>query len=159
MSTLRAWSANETPDAVVGNENGPPGLVRNGRCRMHTLLQRGAVLLSLLGLVAFAALARQVQDAQAGGGTLIGGGPGGSEWFYENSGGTDNGLPVGGECDGSPGLTIDDADLGPQGDAYDNGLMVWVDGAVYAPGSLSADGPTLTAAPVSMSGLDVATEY
>ena len=33
MSTLRAWSANETPAAVVGNENGPPGLVRNGRCR------------------------------------------------------------------------------------------------------------------------------
>jgi hypothetical protein len=91
---------------------------------------------------------------------LIGGGPGGSRWFVSERGGTSNGLPVGGTCRFSPGLAITDASLGSQGDAFDEGLTLWVDSHGFvAPLSSTQTGQTFTAGPVSMSGLDVTMQY
>ncbi len=91
---------------------------------------------------------------------LTGGGPGGSRWFVTERGGTDNGLPVGGFCRFSPGLAITDAGLGGQGDAFDEGLTLWVDSHGFvAPLDSTLSGQTFTAGPVSMSGLDVTMQY
>jgi Tol biopolymer transport system component len=92
--------------------------------------------------------------------TLTGGGPGGSSWFINNLGGTDNGLPTGGFCASTPGLTVFDASLGNQGDAFDNGLTLWVNDTVFvAPPIVDLAGQTYTAGPVAMAGLNVTMQY
>jgi hypothetical protein len=91
---------------------------------------------------------------------LAGGGPGGSTWQVRNNGGTSNGLPTGGICNDSPGLTVEDASLGPLRDAYDHGLILFVNNAIFAPpATVDLTGQTLTAGPVPMSGLNVTMQY
>lgn len=89
---------------------------------------------------------------------LVGGGT--SVWQVENDGGTDNGLPAGGSCEGEPGLTVTDANIPAGGDAYDNAAMLWLNDSVFvAPDPVDLTGQTLTAGPVAMSGLDVTMQY
>jgi hypothetical protein len=87
-----------------------------------------------------------------------------TSWIVDNIGGTSNGLPTGGTCDGSPGLMVLDASVGAKSNAFDNGLQVWVNDAIFvAPASVDlVDLPqnqTLTAGPVVMSGLNVTVQY
>ncbi|MEX1254630.1 MAG: Ig-like domain-containing protein [Dehalococcoidia bacterium] len=130
------------------------------------------IVKGLAVLAAFAALAviggTMAPRALAGGETLTGGGPGGSEWDVDNEGGTDNGLPTGGQCDSEfGGMTVDDATLDPgdtttigaQSDAYDNGLILWLDNAIYDPPGTTVTGSTFEGDPSSMSGLDVTMQY
>ncbi len=120
---------------------------------MHRIVLSGAAV-AVVGLAAAIA----VSVVFAGGGTLTGGGS--SNWDITNTGGTDNGLPAGGSCESDPGFTVEDADIPAGSDAYDNGQMIWVDGSVFAaPGPVSPSGQTITAGPVSLSGLDVTMEY
>lgn len=96
-----------------------------------------------------------------------GGGPGSSVWTVDDTGGTSNGLPSGGSCDGSSGMTVVDAMLDPeyatgigaQLDAYDNGQTVFIDGVQFAPSQLRVGSRTVLGGPESMSGLDVRVEY
>lgn len=82
-------------------------------------------------------------------------------WSITNTGGTDTGAAFTGSCSYQPGLTIQDAtSAGDDSDAFDNAYQVWVDGAVFvAPGTVDLTGTTLTAGPVSMSGLNVTVQY
>ncbi|MCH8919378.1 MAG: hypothetical protein IIA23_01570, partial [Chloroflexi bacterium] len=125
---------------------------------MKKLLGVAALLVAAAVLVPVALAA----PVNLGSETLFGGGPGGSEWDVQNEGGTSNGLPAGGDDDDSPGLNIHDAQFtGGQSDAFDHGLMVFVDDVIFvAPGG-DADltGETLTAGPVTLSDLDVSMEY
>jgi hypothetical protein len=93
-----------------------------------------------------------------------GGGPGstppGSNWDFDND-------KAG--CDDSTGLTVQDATLDPdgetaigsQGDAYDGGLMVQVDGVDFVDSDDTVDvtGTTVSAGPETMSGTEVSVEY
>lgn len=87
----------------------------------------------------------------------------GSEWLFWNGAGTDNGLPVGGNCGSeNPGLGVVDAavDMGAQGDAFDEGLTVFVDNQQYvSPDTVDLTGTTLTSGPVSLSGLNTSVQY
>jgi hypothetical protein len=118
----------------------------------HTLRLIAVVAALAAGPVA-PALAAPVgfpQDLVAGGGT----------WQVRNNCGTDNGLPVGGTVDGSPGLCILDAALAADIDAFSRALEVWVDDTIFvAPALVDLTGQTLTAGPVTMSGLDVTVQY
>src|SRR5690242_13096001 len=64
--------------------------------------------------------------------TLTSGGSLHSTWDIVNNAGTDNGLPVGGECPSPevPGLGVEDAAYDPSGanmsDAFDDGLLFFV---------------------------------
>jgi hypothetical protein len=93
-----------------------------------------------------------------------GGGPGstppGSNWVFRND-------KVG--CDDLTALTVSDATLDPddetaigsQGDAYDGGLILQVDGVdfVDSDGTVDVTGTTVTADPATMSGLEVGVQY
>jgi Ca2+-binding RTX toxin-like protein len=87
---------------------------------------------------------------------------GDAEWFIDNEGGTSNGLPAGGDGEVGPGLTVEDAELisTNQSDAYDNGLVFFINNEVYAPNN-TADltGTTLTTSTVELSDLNVAAQY
>jgi hypothetical protein len=86
----------------------------------------------------------------------------GSEWFFWNNAGTDNGLPVGGFCDVSSGLGVEDANLPvfAQDDAFDQGLTVFVNNQQYvSPDTVDLTGTTLTSGPVSLSGLNTSVQY
>jgi hypothetical protein len=149
-------------------------LTRAGRSRLFET-QEVSSMRRKLALVALAAGAMSfvvygtVEGApQALPFNLPGGGPGGSGWFLINDGGTDNGLPTGGMCEGDPGLTVADATLdtsdttavGIQTDAYDNAAMLWLDDVVFiAPEPVDVTGQTMTAGPVAMSGLNVTMQY
>jgi hypothetical protein len=86
---------------------------------------------------------------------------GSTQWTITNTGGTDTGGAFTGGCDYTPGLTIEEAITpGGSGDAYDNAWQVWVDGSVFVPpATVDLTGTTLTAGPVSMSGLNVTVQY
>jgi cysteine-rich repeat protein len=82
-------------------------------------------------------------------------GPIGSTWFLNNNGGTSSGAPFTGSCTGA-GFTIQDASAVGGVDAFDNAYEVFVNGAVFiAPALVDVTGTTMTAGPVSMSGLNV----
>jgi hypothetical protein len=95
--------------------------------------------------------------------TISGGGPGGSVWTIDNTGGTSNGLPSGGSCNGSPGLTVVDGQLnGPplRGDIFDNGSIIFVNNSIFVPpAQVDLTGQTLTAGPVTQSGLGTTVQY
>src|SRR5258708_22989585 len=58
---------------------------------------------------------------------LLGGGTGGSTWFINDATTTTNGLPAGGTCSSGAngaGAGVNDASVGVQGDAYDDGSMI-----------------------------------
>jgi hypothetical protein len=83
-----------------------------------------------------------------------------ANWDVRNIGGTDNGLPTGGTCDASAGLTVLSANIPAGGDAYDRGLEVWVNDAIFTPPALvDVTDTTLTAGPVTMSGMNVTVQY
>jgi hypothetical protein len=87
---------------------------------------------------------------------------GGARWVIDNDNGTDNALPAGGECDGSPGFGVGDASLpdAEQGDAFDNGVTIWVNDSIFvAPEPLSFEPQSITAGPVLMSGLNASVQY
>lgn len=75
---------------------------------------------------------------------------------------TSTGSPfTGSSVAGGAGFSIDDAD-GPDGssDAYDNAYMIFVNGAVFDPGStVDLTGTTMTAGPVTMSGLNATVQF
>ncbi|MBI5674233.1 MAG: hypothetical protein HZC48_00195 [Nitrospirae bacterium] len=74
---------------------------------------------------------------------------------------TTTGAPYTGTCVAGTGFGIWDAN-GPagSGDAYDAAYLVFVDGAVFAPGStVDLTDTTITAGPVAMSGLNVTVQY
>lgn len=85
---------------------------------------------------------------------------GGVQWSVDNSGGTSSGQPGSGRCDSSPGLTVKDASLQGLIDAFDNGLSVWVNGAIFTPGrTVDVTGSTLTAGPQPVAGANVSVQY
>jgi hypothetical protein len=89
---------------------------------------------------------------------------GGTQWVVTNTGGTSNGLPTGGSCNNSPGLTVLDASIGAQAGAFNRGLEVWVNDAIFVPPATvdrttSGTNIALTAGPVTMSGLSVIVQY
>lgn len=86
---------------------------------------------------------------------------GATDWELDNIGGTDSGAPFTGSCDDSSGLNILDATSpGGDGDAYDNGWNIYVNGTIFDAGDIvDLTGTTLTAGPVAMSGLNVTVEY
>ena len=111
-------------------------------------------------LLAAGAVSAQTDDKPARGGglqtitTALG-----SDWDIDLDGGTDGGAFTGG-CDGSPGLTIQDArSADGDGDMYDNAWGIWVDGTPFAPAAINVNGNQVTAGPESLSGLDVSMEY
>jgi len=74
---------------------------------------------------------------------------------------TSTGAPYTGTGATGTGFGISDAN-GPTGagDAYDSAYLVFVDGAVFDPGStVDRTGTTITAGPVVMSGLNVTVQY
>lgn len=85
-------------------------------------------------------------------------------WSISNTTGTNDGLPTG-ICSGSdPGLSVRDAVLDPngtpKGDAFDDAFALWVDNVRFvAPDSVDVSDETLTAGPVTLSGLQVTVEY
>lgn len=87
---------------------------------------------------------------------------GGARWVITNTAGTDNGLPVGGACDASPGFGVSDASLptAEQGDALDFGVTIWVDNSIFAaPGDFTTLPQSISAGPVLMSGLNTSVQY
>lgn len=86
---------------------------------------------------------------------------GSTQWNISNNGNTSTGEPFTGSCSAGPGLVITDAtSAGGDSDAFDDAYQVWVGGAVFvAPGTVDLTGTTLTAGPVSMSGLNVTVQY
>ena len=74
---------------------------------------------------------------------------------------TSTGAPYTGINASGAGFGISDA-YGPTGagDAYDNAYLVFVNGVVFDPGTtVDRTGTTITAGPVSMSGLNVTVQY
>jgi hypothetical protein len=115
---------------------------------VYALFAAGALLLS------HTLQAAPVSPSQ----TLTGGAS--SSWFIDNTGGTSNGLPSGGVCDTSPGLTIGDASAPFGGDAFDRAGIIWINNAIFvAPAVVDLTGQTLTAGPVAMAGLNVTQQY
>jgi hypothetical protein len=97
---------------------------------------------------------------------LVGGGPGGgTSWQIWNFAGTSTGTATTGVCEAAPGLSVVDAVLDPGGpaehdDAFDNGLVLYVDDAVFVSQlSPAVTSSSLTAGPRRMSGLDVSVQY
>ncbi len=85
---------------------------------------------------------------------------GGPLWHLTNTLGTSTGDPFTGTCGQQPGFGITDASTNGNGDAFDDGYMVFIDGNVFvAPNTIDRTGNTLTAGAVSMSGLDVTVQY
>jgi hypothetical protein len=86
---------------------------------------------------------------------------GSTQWNITNNGNTSTGAPFTGNCSAGPGLVITDAtSAGGDSDAFDDAYQVWVGGSVFvAPGTVDLTGTTLTAGPVSMSGLNVTVQY
>ena len=85
---------------------------------------------------------------------------GSTGWNITSTGGTDSGLPFTGQCNSSPGVTVQDAN-GPTGagDAFDNAWNVWVNGTGVAQTTGDLTGSTLTLDPVAISGLNVTVQY
>jgi len=86
---------------------------------------------------------------------------GGGSWVVTNTNGTSNGLPSGGSANSSGGFGIQEATFTGTGqsDAFDNGLILWVNNTI-----LSAPGFTTTATSadsglISLAGLNVRTRY
>jgi hypothetical protein len=89
---------------------------------------------------------------------------GGQAWLVTDTGGTSNGLPTGGVCNNSPGLTVLDASVGGAAGAFHRGLQVWINDAIFVPPATvdrttSGTNIALTAGPVTMSGLSVTVQY
>lgn len=87
-----------------------------------------------------------------------------ANWSVRNLGGTDNGTPTGTCSSSVAGLAVTDGILDPggtlRGDSLDNGFTTWIDDVQFvSPDTVDVTGDTLTAGPVSMSGLEVTVQY
>ena len=80
-------------------------------------------------------------------------GPNGTEWFLVNDAGS--GGAFAGTCDGTPAVGITEAQTNSSGDAYDNGYILWAQGSRFSIGTADLTGSTVTAGPVTLSGLSV----
>lgn len=81
-------------------------------------------------------------------------GPNATTWSLGNNAGTGGG-PFAGTCFNGPGVAALEAGTATTEDAYDTGYSLWVDGTIFAIGTADLTGTTVTAGPVSMSGLEV----
>jgi hypothetical protein len=126
-----------------------------------------AMALGLLLISAKPSQAAPVSFSSSPRGVIVVTGGEGSQWALANAAGTSNGLPVGGnggECSfNSPGLGVFDVGLttqGPLEDAFDGGLMVFVNNQQYvSPDTVDLTGTTLSSGPVSLSGLNTSVQY
>jgi len=87
---------------------------------------------------------------------------GGAVWNVRNDLGTTNGLPLGGISNAGSGFGITDArlDTTNQVDAFDNGIMVWVNDELFvAPAAPQITPISVAADPAFMSGLQVSVDY
>lgn len=86
---------------------------------------------------------------------------GSTNWDLDNAGGTDSGAPFSGNCNNSGGLNINDATSpGGDSDAYDDAWQIYINGTIFNAGNIvDLTGTTVTAGPVTMSGLNVTVEY
>lgn len=87
-----------------------------------------------------------------------------AKWSISNTTGTNNGLPTGTCLSSAPGISVLDAELDPNGthklDAFDGAFAIWVDDVRFvSPDSVDLSDDTLTAGPVTLSGLEVTVEY
>jgi hypothetical protein len=84
-----------------------------------------------------------------------------TNWQVTNTGGTTSGEAFSGFCFRTAGLTIEDATSADgNSDAYDFAHSIWVNDVIFAaPASVDLTGNTITAGPVTMSGLEVSVEY
>ena len=94
-----------------------------------------------------------------------GGGSGEAGWQVVLDGGTTTATPAGGAANGSPGFAVRNA-VTPLslGSAIDDGLTVWVDGAIYAPAAADlvttgSDLDTITGAAVTLAGLTTTVQH
>lgn len=128
-------------------------------------------LLARLGLIAGwvaglaappAALWAQTSALGLDGPVQLTGGPGGAaHWTVFPDGGTSTGRPdSSATCQTvvNTGFVVDDADLGAQGDAFDQ-AGVWINGRVFTSTVTSVTTQTLTAGPLADSGLNASLEY
>src|SRR5687767_10314822 len=81
-------------------------------------------------------------------------GPNGTVWTLSNNGGTGAG-PFTGICFSGPGVSVDEGDTATAVDAYDVAYTLWIDAAIFAAGTADVVGTTVTAGPLTMSGLSV----
>ena len=88
-------------------------------------------------------------------------GPGASSiWVATNDGGSDNGLPQGGDCSNEGAINIYDAGLASHGDAFDHGLMVWLANTVItSTDQVTVSAHSLEIAPMSSPGLRASLRY
>lgn len=122
------------------------------------------IMIALLGMVATAPAATMTFSGAPSNELKLHSGSH-ATWRISNTGGTNDGLPTG-TCAGGtlPGLSVNDAEFEPAGanktDAFDEAFALWVDDARFvAPDSVDVTDDTLTAGPVSLSGLEVTMEY
>lgn len=113
---------------------------------------------AIAGLLSAPALAAPVDVSTA---PDITPGFGSTKWDLDNAGGTDSGAPFSGSCNNSGGLNINDATSpGSDSDAYDDAWQIYINGTIFNAGNIvDLTGTTVTAGPVTMSGLNVTVEY
>lgn len=85
-------------------------------------------------------------------------GGGSSNWTVRDDSGTTNGLPSGGTCNTGTQAAMSDANIPSHGDAFDEGMMYWVNNTPVG-GALTQAGNTVTFAGQTISGLSVALRY
>lgn len=85
----------------------------------------------------------------------------GASWFFSGLNGTSNGLPTGGRCGPIPGIGLFDAGVAPNFDAFDGGLILFVDDAPLPLTSqvFSEDETGVRVEAVTLSGLEIRLTY
>jgi hypothetical protein len=134
---------------------------RMKRIRTLATLVGAAVAAMALSLLLISAKPSQAADVTFGGESIDVSGGEGSTWTFFNDVSTDNGLPTGGVCQTSTaGLALEEAEASGQGDAFDEGLLVFVNNQQYvSPDTVDLTGTTLTSGPVILSGLNTSVQY
>ncbi len=118
----------------------------------------GALLMA--GLLAPVAGAQAAAAGSGGGCVAIAGGAM-SSWDICDDFVTSNGLPAGGSSSSGAagsGASVDDADLGPRGDAFDDGVNLWINTAIVG-GVVTIAGNNATFAQQTLSGLNTQLRY
>lgn len=82
----------------------------------------------------------------------------GTTWYARDDVGTSNGLPSGGICSGGTQASMNDAQTPSRTDAFDEGMMYWVNNTPVG-GTLTQSGNTVTFASQTIAGLTVSLRY